>query len=95
MTKSDHPTYPNPTIQEAICEIIFRPQGGTWNPLSFGQFFDQVKAEFPFIEAAPLPTFSIQIGGTLNRHVSSPPSPQILRYRHQSRPLLLQLSDLI
>src|SRR5579871_4720900 len=94
MTESAHPTYRNPTIQEALCEITFRPQEGPGNVLAFSLFFDQVKAEFPVIEAVPVPMFVVQVGpGGAQQVPSSRPTPQILRYRHQSRPVLLQLAE--
>lgn len=35
-----HPTYPNPTIVEALCEIHFRfPEGTEWKPTLVGEFF--------------------------------------------------------
>ena len=94
MTASDHPSYPNPTIQEAVCDIIFRPQGGTWDPLAFGQFIDRVKIEFPLIEAVPVPMFNLQIGVNIGQNPSpSVQAQQIFRFKHKSRPLLLQLSE--
>lgn len=94
MTPDSHPSFPNPTIQEAVCELFFRPQIGAWNPLIFGQFFDLVKADFPYIETVPVPLVQIQSSGPSGpAHLASMPLPQIIRYRHASRPLLIQLSE--
>jgi uncharacterized protein (TIGR04255 family) len=93
MTSADHPSFPNPTIQEAVCEITFRPQGGAWNPLIFGQFFEMVKADFPYIETVPLPLFQFHpLGLSGPTQVATAP-PQVIRYRHVSRPVLLQLTE--
>lgn len=72
---TEHPAFPNPTITEALCEIHFElPEGFTWSPAAFGQYFAAIQSEFPVLEPVP--------------------GPQIrMRYRHASRPLLLQLSE--
>jgi uncharacterized protein (TIGR04255 family) len=93
MTYGDHPSFPNPTIQEAVCEIIFRPQGGAWNPLIFGQFFERVKTEFPYIETVPIPLFQVNPLGLAGPVQLPSAQRQMLRYRHVSRPVLLQLTE--
>jgi uncharacterized protein (TIGR04255 family) len=95
MSSSDgHPTYPNPTIVEAICEVVFRPAGGVWSPLTLGAFYHVIQSDFPVIEAVPLSIFNIQLGPASGVAMGAPtPAPQMLRYRHATRPLLIQLSE--
>lgn len=93
MAESSHPTYPHPTIQEAICEIIFQPgDDHPWSALTPLKFFYAVQDEFPKVESQTASTISIQFGS------SETPQPVnvntgVLRYYHASRPLLLQLSE--
>jgi len=93
MISGDHPSFPNPTIQEAVCEIIFRPEGGVWNPLIFGRFFEMVKADFPYIETVPIPFFQINPLGLAGPMQLASTQPHMIRYRHVSRPVLLQLTE--
>ena len=91
MPSSGHPSYPNPIIQEAICEIAFRLQDNVlWDPRWSGDFFVAVKEEFPNLQSIPTqPLFSFQIGPS-----ALPPQPiNVFRFGHASRPVLLQLSD--
>ena len=94
MSISEHQSYSNPTIQEAICEIVFAmPENQTWNPIWFGEFFKLVQNEFTSFEPVNMSGIQLQIGSG-NPGAPPPPSPsQIVRYRHPSRPSLLQLSD--
>jgi uncharacterized protein (TIGR04255 family) len=93
MTSSTHPSYPNPTIQEAICEIHFRLQeGASWNANWYGEFFKRVEKEFPTLQPVAPSAFRIHIGP--GREVPVPQAaPQVMRYQHTARPLLLQLSE--
>src|SRR5438552_17682769 len=46
-----HPTYPNPTITEAVCDIHFRlPQGKVWKPSFPGELFKHIQNEYPEME---------------------------------------------
>ena len=56
---SEHPTYPNPTIQEAVCEIHFRlPDGVEWKPALLGELFKHIQPDFPELE--PVTQIGIQ-----------------------------------
>lgn len=72
---TNHPTFCNPTINEALCEIHFSlPEGIEWEPSVYGKFFTLIQNEFPLIEPIVGPNIR-------------------MRYRHQERPLLFQLSE--
>jgi hypothetical protein len=48
---SRHPTYPNPTITEAVCDIHFRlPQEKEWKPSLPGELFKHIQNEYPEME---------------------------------------------
>lgn len=90
VTNSDHPTFPNPTIQEALCEIRFR-LGEPWRPSFFGDFYKEVQSEFPNFEPMAMMGLHLQIGaGAVGQAPFIP--QQIVRYRHANRNVLLQLS---
>jgi len=91
----DHPTYPNPTIQEAICEIHFRlPGDGAWNPAFAGELFKKIQRDFPHFEPAASMGVQFEVGpaGMAPRLV--PIRPQ-MQFRHRERPLLRQLSPFV
>jgi len=87
-----HPSYPYPVIQEAIIEIGFSlPPEQLVDPQFFGNFFVEVKDEFPNLQPAPIqPMFNIQFGGTPGAPI---PVATVMRYQHKSSPILLQLSN--
>lgn len=47
---SGHPTYPNPTITEAVCDIHFRlSQEKEWRPSFPGELFKHIQTEPSFL----------------------------------------------
>lgn len=94
MDASEHQSYPNPTIQEAICEIVFAmPENETWNPIWFGEFFKHIQNDYTSFEPVNMTSIQFQIGFGNQEAPQAPPPSQIVRYRHPSRPSVLQLSD--
>lgn len=88
---AEHPTFPNPTIREALCEIHFDlPAGISWEPGLFSRFYRHVEKVFPEMEPAPEPALQLQI---LPGKVDVMPSRSRMLYRHAARGLLLQLSQ--
>lgn len=74
---ADHPTFPNPTITEALCEIHFSlPEGIAWDPATYGRLFRLIQDEFPLIQP-----------------VAAVPTPIRMRFQHHTRPLLIHLSE--
>lgn len=89
----EHPSYPNPTIHEALCEIHFQlPDGVSWQPSLPGELFKRIQSEFPKLEPATQIGFRLQVGPGEVEQAFFPPQ-QRMRYRHESRNLLLQLSE--
>lgn len=92
MTATLHPTYPNPTIQEVVCEIHFRlADGVSWDSSWFSVFFKKIEDLFPIFQPASIPVFV-----ELTPHPPAAPAlvvPQVIRYQHASRNVLIQLSD--
>jgi uncharacterized protein (TIGR04255 family) len=69
---AQHPTYPNPTIVEALLEVQYtlspeRP----WNPDAHNQFFSSIRDEFPHFE--PVPEITLQV--LLSSALPSPAQP--------------------
>ena len=88
-----HPTYPFPTIKEALCEIHFGlREGETWRSAIFGEFFNAVQADFPEMEPVQQYGFQLLAGPTAFEHKVIPPR-QMVRYTHKDRKLLMQLAE--
>ncbi len=90
---NEHAKYANPTITEAICEIHFRlPQSREWKPSLPGAIFKQLQDEFPIIEPVLEMGLQFEIGpsGTSTKIL---PPPQKFRFRHATRPLVLQIAE--
>jgi uncharacterized protein (TIGR04255 family) len=89
-----HPSYPNPQLVEALCEIHLRLSAADpWKPSKPGAFFKAVQDTYPEIEPITQQGVQLVIGA------DSSPQPQLLRPRisfrlkHRERPLLLQVSE--
>lgn len=88
----EHPTFQNPTIQEALCEIHFHlPDGVEWDSSLYGEFFKRVQSEFPTWEPSAQLGLEVRVGPS-GAAQTLLPSQQRMRYRHASRNLVLQLS---
>ncbi|MCE7988192.1 MAG: TIGR04255 family protein [Caldilinea sp. CFX5] len=90
---SHHPSYPNPTIREVVCEIHFKLSDVvSWDPSWYSQFFKQVEAEFPTFEPVIVPVL-FEITQASGSGGVTHSIPQVIRYRHRTRNVLLQLSE--
>lgn len=90
-TAEEHPTFPNPSIQEAICQVRFRLPGN-WEPPFFELFYRQVKDQFPVFEPASIVDLQMQLGpGAQMAHFLAPPRP-MMRYKRRDNMMLLQLA---
>lgn len=90
---TSHPTFPNPTIQEALCEIYFcLPKGIEWKPSLLGDFFKHVQVDFPTMEPVTHIGVELQVGPGRASQALLPPRHR-MRYKHASRNLMLQLSQ--
>lgn len=80
-------------IQEALCEIHFRrADDAPWNAALFGEVFKVLEDEFPALEPASEIGLQFKVGPTgLGQDVLPP--RQLMRYRHRSRNLLVQLRE--
>ena len=90
MLRDNHPPYPFPTIQEVVCEIYFR-LGRRWETSFYSEYLKKVEEQFPTFEPIAVPTaihIETRVGGELNMAL-----PTVIRYKHISRDLFLQLSE--
>lgn len=85
-----HPTYPNPTIVEALCEVHFRPLGG-WRGSLFGEFFKRVQNQYPEME--PVSEIGLQLEHGPNGIAQRILLPRRMRFKHSERGLELQLGE--
>ena len=90
MTSINHPSYPFPTIQEVVCEVRFRLDKG-WDASFYSEFLKKIEEQFPTFEPTAAPVIL---------HINEQPGeaagfsvPLVIRYKHSSRNLLLQLSE--
>jgi len=90
---SGYPTYPNPTITEAVCDIHFRlPREKEWKPSFPGELFKHIQNEYPEME--PVLEMGLQFEfGPLGTGTKFAPQRQKVRFRHGTRPLILQLAE--
>lgn len=86
-----HPSYRNPTIAEALCEIHFSlPDGESWKASLAGNLFKKVQNEFPEMEPTTEIGLQFELGPQRIGHPLLPPR-QRTRFKHKDRPLMLQL----
>lgn len=92
MTKKN-PTYPNPTIREAVCEIHFRlSPGEKWKASIPGELFKHIQVEFPVFEPVSQMGIQLEVGpGGFGQRVI--PGRHRIRYKHRTRNLLIQLAE--
>lgn len=88
-----HPTYPNSTIAQVICDIHFRlAEGKTWQAEFLGKFVRSIQTEYPQVE--PISELGVQFEvvstGLRQKFVSSAPW---MRFTHETRPLLLDFAE--
>jgi uncharacterized protein (TIGR04255 family) len=92
MTSTLHPSYENPTIQEALCDILFElPEGVAWDRSWYGEFYKHIQDQFPTFQPVSFPVL-VEVS---NRPRGSNlfAVPQAIRFHHVSRNLLLQLHE--
>lgn len=90
---SKHPTYPNPTITETVCDIHFQlPQGNEWKPSLPGELFKHIQDDYPEME--PVLEMGLQFDfGPVGTGAKILPQSQKVRFKHRTRPLILQLAE--
>ena len=90
---SGYPAYHNPTITEAVCDIHFRlPQEKEWRPSFPGELFKHIQNEYPEME--PVLEMGLQFEfGPLGTGTKFVPQRQKVRFKHGTRPLILQLAE--
>lgn len=90
-TTGRHPSYPNPIIAEALCELHFAlADGAEWKPSLAGDLFKQVQDEFPEMEPGAEIGVHFELSQQGIRQSWLPPR-QRMRFKHKDRPLFLQL----
>ena len=88
-----HPSYSNPTIAEALCEMHFTlSREQPWRASLPGEFFKRIQDEYPTMEPVQDVGLQFEMGPEgLGQRVL--PSRQRVRFTHVDRPLLLQLAE--
>ncbi len=91
--RNDHPTYPNPTIIESVCDIHFRlSQGQQWRPSLAGELFKHIQNEYPEMEPVLEMGLQLEFGPT-GAATQILPQSQKFRFKHKVRPIILQLAE--
>ena len=93
MTATKHPSYPNPVIAEAVCELQFElSEENPWKASLFGEFYKNVQSEYPEME--PLQGVGVQLDvGPQGLGQRLVPQRQRMRFKHAVRQVLLQLDE--
>jgi len=92
MSPNPHPSYSNPTIAEALCELHFSlPGGRDFQQQWYGDFFNRASAKYPIMEPQEITEFIAGFG----RKGMTQSKQERLRmiYRHGGRSDLIQLSE--
>jgi hypothetical protein len=93
-TVPSHPSYPNPQLVEALCEIHFRHSAADpWKPSKPGGFFKAVQDTYPEIEPITQQGVQLVIGPDSSLQPQLLPPQISFRLKHRERPLLLQVSE--
>lgn len=88
-----HPSYPNPVIAEAICEVRFElREGAEWKPSLPGEFFKQIQDDYPEMEPIQEVGVRFEAGPSGLAQQFLPPRPRF-RYKHKDEPVLVQLAE--
>jgi len=88
-----HPSFKNPSITEAVCEIHFRlADDEHWSHSLFGEFFKRIQDEYPSMEPGTEVGLEIEVGPHGFGQKVLPPR-QKMRFRHADRPLVIQLAQ--
>ena len=89
-----HPSYPNPTIQEALCEIHFAGENETaWLPSKPAPLIDRLRDSYQDFETITEPGYQIAISpdGSLT---PTPLQPRLkLKFSMRERPFLLHFTQ--
>lgn len=90
---TQHPSYPSPTIVEALCEVHFvlSPEK-PWRASLPGEFFKVIQDEYPEMEPLQNVGLQFEMGPEGLGQRVLPPRQQV-RFRHATRQLLLQLAE--
>ena len=92
---SAHPSYPNPTIAEALCEIHFAlADGVAWQPTFPGDLFKVIQEEYPDMEPSVDVGLRLEVGPQGIGQSLVPFGPR-MRFKHRSKPLMIQLAPLV
>lgn len=90
---NEHPTYPNPTIIESVCDIHFRlSQGQLWKSSLAGELFKHIQNEYPEMEPVLEMGLQLEFGPT-GAATQILPQSQKFRFKHKDRPIVLQLAE--
>jgi len=85
-----HPSFANPQIREALCEVHFvLPKDTGWEPAIFGRFYRHIQDDFPEMEPVAETAMRLQLQPG---KVEFMQGQNRMRYKHKSRNLFLQLA---
>jgi len=91
---AEHPSYPNPQIAEALCEIHYSlAPPAAWKPTIPGVLFKELQSDYPELEPITGQGVMLIIGpdGVPVQQLS----PPLIRFKlkHGTKPFLLQISE--
>jgi len=93
MNVPHHPSYPNPTIVEAVCDIRYEPvPGRAWKASLPGELFKEIQGTYPEMEFGLETALEFQFGpGGITQRMM--PGKQRARFKHAREPVLLQFAE--
>ena len=93
MSETDHLSFANPTVTEAVCEIYFAlPKNAAWKKVYPGRFFKEIQSEYPEMEVDQQGSLQLELGLQGDGPQLTPIPPRT-RYTHGQEQKLLQLAE--
>src|SRR5690348_13173886 len=89
----DHPTYPNPTVVEALCHVDFEPsQDASWQVSRPTPFLTTIEGEYPIVEPLPNPGITVTFD-SLGGAPKVTPAPPNLKLSNNDKSRYIAVGD--
>jgi uncharacterized protein (TIGR04255 family) len=93
LAEGRHPSFHRPSVIEALCEVHFRgAKDQPWQPSLYSDVYRAVSLDYPNMEPVFEVGLQVEVGPSGIGQKVLPPRPR-MRFRHASRPQLLQLAE--
>jgi uncharacterized protein (TIGR04255 family) len=92
--RTEHPTYPNPTVAEALCHVDFELSSDSdWRISRPASLLQAVSSEYPNIEPVPNPAVTVSFDPSSPAAPKVMPAPPNLRLSSDDRKYYIAVGD--